>query len=195
MLPSEIKKLLTATISNELLFALSNSGVGRTAVATVKTVSNNTAYIAPFSSSKGIDFRCRELSESDYSGIWVGSGNTPPSENDYFLETPITSGLTGTTSGAMRYDAETNSLGYRLTVTINNTGSNSITISEIARTCLFNVATAVGESLGYTTKHIMIDRCLLSNPVTIPAGTAGVIYYDFVYYTETNETVVSATGA
>lgn len=69
-------------------------------------------------------------------GIQLGNGITPATYDDYKLESTIVSGLTlvsqsGTLKQATIYDSETHHISSERTYTINNSSSNSITVSEV----------------------------------------------------------------
>ena len=105
------------------------------------------------------------LSFSTYAGMttmFVGSGGTEPTENDYKLESPVLlTCLTAPTLVLGKYD-----LTYTLTLK-NETGADA-TIREIA------LAMYVPAVTGSTANHsaIMLARRVLSNSVTVPNGGA-----------------------
>ena len=97
------------------------------------------------------------------SAVVVGSGTTPPSVTDYKLESQIT-----TVSGNASYQRVTVGATDTFTVvaTITNTGTESITISE------------VGLQIKATNnKNYMIERTLLESPITIAPGGVGQVTY------------------
>ena len=195
MLTKWAKELLTPSLSEYILPAIANSGVGRKAYVTAKTILNNDCYTCAFSSSHVTDFRCITPVENSYSGVWVGTGDDPATENDYFLENAITSGLTGTVNRANLYDSENNSIGVRLTITITNSGTEEVTINEIGFSILLSSASAIGRDVTSSNKQCLIDRSILDSSVAIPAGEAGVIFYDFIYYDGSSEVVTTAKKA
>ena len=99
-------------------------------------------------------------------GIVVGSGNTVPSEDDYCLESQITSGISTSVYKEKVVDSSNNP-GIKFQITINNTSENSITISEIG----IQVA-------GVSSRAVLMDRTLLDAPVTIAAGDYAIIIYE-----------------
>lgn len=95
--------------------------------------------------------------------IVVGSGTTPPSVTDYKLESQLT-----TVSGTASYQRVTVGATDTFTAvaTITNTGSESITISE------------VGLQLQSTGSwYFMVERTLLESPITIAPGGIGQVTY------------------
>lgn len=102
------------------------------------------------------------------SGIVLGSGTTPPTIDDYELESQITSGLHCSVSTV--YHAE----GYvTRNITATNTSTMDITIAEVAMQCQLYT----GENSSANSKYVLMDRSVLQVPVTIPAGGVGVISY------------------
>ena len=110
-------------------------------------------------------------------GIHIGSGITTPTENDYKLGTQITSGFSATSSNAVRGVDLDGKPYMELTYTITNTGSASMTISEMGivtqNVWCCNTSTATSAS----TNHVLLDRTLLATPVTIEAGDSAAIKY------------------
>ena len=112
-------------------------------------------------------------------GISIGTGDTPPTEEDYNLEATITSGVTMTlTETASGIDAP--GMPYiQFKITVTNTGSDPITVKEIG----YKRQASVKLSLGYSSSGgtgntvLLLDRTVLDTPVTIAAGDAGIITY------------------
>ena len=112
-----------------------------------------------------------------YPGFSIGSGTTPPTENDYNLESTITSGFTMVLSGSTRGIDSNGKFYMEFNFTITNTSGASMTVSEIclktanARACSSPSATTA------TGTNIMVDRTLLTTPVTIAnSGSASIKY-------------------
>lgn len=112
-------------------------------------------------------------------GISVGTGNTAATAMDYNLESTLTSGvnltLTNTNIGVDTQDG----LPYpyvQYNITVTNTGSEAVTIAEIGYKQTFK---GTAKPLGTTSSDVvcLIDRTVLSSPMTIAAGDAGVIEY------------------
>lgn len=114
-------------------------------------------------------------------GQAFGTGDTPASEDDYTLESVITSGLSASApSVTTEYDSENNCYFRRMTYTINNTSDADITIKEVGTYRGIAYASTLGAT-GSSTKLLLVDRTVLDTPLTIPAGEAGVLRYDFVF--------------
>ena len=110
-------------------------------------------------------------------GFVFGTGSTAPTENDYILESQITSGITGVLTNTVR-GIDTNNKPYiEFTFTVTNTGSSSISITEIgyvtgnAYCCTSSTATSAANN------NVLIDRTLLDGAVTIAAGNSAAIKY------------------
>lgn len=116
-----------------------------------------------------------QISSPPYGGIYIGSGSTPASENDYALETPIISGLSASTPAVVRsVDGDGNPyISFTFTLT-NSTASDKI-VREIGYFQLVNAGSY--NSSGGSQTSIMLDRTVLETPLTVPAnGTAAVKY-------------------
>ena len=71
----------------------------------VRDVGGTTRYIADYSAYPA-DVEGTFTLTAANAGISVGSGSTAPTENDYQLASPITSGLTGTVAVSKEVDAK-----------------------------------------------------------------------------------------
>lgn len=125
--------------------------------------------------------RCRNIitgassQSGTYYGVYFGSGSTPATRADYTLESPITSGLTFpgvsfecTTDGNGKYVV---SVKYAVT----NTTESEINIYEIGCFC-----PVLKDQ--YDTWHlVMMDRTVLTEPITIPAGGTKIVEYRFTF--------------
>ena len=110
-----------------------------------------------------------------YNAVCFGDGNTEPTLDDYNLSgnhiTTLTElGRNVTTN----YDKANNKFEVSLTFTLQNNGSETVTIREVA---YFDFLYATPSSQYVA----MMDRSLLASPVTIPAGATGVVTYKFAF--------------
>lgn len=119
-------------------------------------------------------------------GFALGSGTTPATDEDYTIESIISSGLSfsATPHSNEAYDAENDVYSVYFDLTIANTSANDITISEV---CFFGNSYGMN-SIGVSTNTsasnrnaVLVDRTVLDTPVTIPAGESKVIRYSFNY--------------
>lgn len=114
-------------------------------------------------------------SSASNNGIRLGTGNTQATENDYNLESRITSGLTAS-SPAVTYDVDENGNPYKeFLFTLTNTTNSDITVAEIGYFQQVYTSTSKGANTSTTT--IMLDRTVLSTPVTVPANDSAAIKY------------------
>lgn len=104
---------------------------------------------------------------SGAAGIVLGSGNTPPTIDDYCLESMITSGLSPKT---IISNDENGDLKY--TITMTNTSQNPITIGEVG--IMSKVYTGANTN---TSNIVLMERTVLEEPITIPANGVGVVTY------------------
>lgn len=110
-------------------------------------------------------------------GFHFGSGTNAESENDYYLQTPITSYLQGVLNTFIR-GVDSNKPFMEATLTVTNTGtSNNITVAEIGLVtgniyvCTSNSATSASSN------NILLDRTVLENPIVLaPLATAAIRY-------------------
>ena len=126
---------------------------------------------------------------ADAAGISVGTGNTAATENDYQLESTITSGISMVLSETV-YGADSPGYPYvQYKVTVTNTGSDPITVKEIGYKQSLNVAKYPGMTIGAGNAVCLLDRTVLDTPVTIAAGDAGIITYKLRTIPQAYETI------
>ena len=109
--------------------------------------------------------------------LYLGSGSTPVSYEDYRLDTLITSGLSiVSSSGTIKTptDISGSEISSKKDFTINNTSSGNITISEIG------LAAGVGAAVSsnYGGRVCMIYREVLDEPVTLAPGESMILSFD-----------------
>lgn len=114
------------------------------------------------------------VNSSSY-GIRLGTGTTAPTENDYSLESVITSGLSASVNSSSIRNSSGN-IETIFAVTVTNTSTSDITIGEIGYYGLQPMHTSEG-SAASSNYAIMYDRTLLNAPVTIGAGDSATINY------------------
>ena len=144
----------------------------------VKDTSGTTQYLSSkfsaFPYTVGTTVR---ISTGSQSGIWLVTGTTQPTENDYNLESRITSGLSASTP-TITYGVDISGNPYKeLLFTLTNTTSSDISISEIGFFQESFVAATQGAIPGSSATAIMLDRTVLSTPVTVPANDSAAIKY------------------
>lgn len=111
------------------------------------------------------------------SGIKVGTGGTQPTDDDINLESLITSGLTGTLNITGRsFDANGNPV-ISMLVGLTNTSDSDITVREMGLFVTIKGGTTSGAS-STNSYVIMLDRTVLTNAITIPAGESTSITYE-----------------
>ena len=107
--------------------------------------------------------RTEYVSGSGAGGVYFGTGDTPPTLDDYKLSGDVISGISASvdivcTDGNI--DSEYAEI--KIVYTVTNSNGEEITIKEVALA---------------TSSAIMIDRTVLDTPVTIPAGGIGQVTY------------------
>jgi hypothetical protein len=104
-------------------------------------------------------------------GVIFGNGTTPPTRDDYCLSGDVISTVTSTANGGFTTDADGATGTY--TYTLTNTGTADITIGEVG-------LIAGGHSTSSRTApdyKCLLERSVLDEPVTIPAGGVGQVTY------------------
>ena len=119
-----------------------------------------------------------EICSTSYSprGFAFGSGNTPPTIDDYKLSGDYINPSDYQVTTTVTVNTETEyTTEYTATYSITNISSNDITIGEVAL-CGYLLGRATSNG---TNKHcsFIIDRTVLDTPVTIPAGGIGQVTY------------------
>ena len=109
-------------------------------------------------------------------GIAVGSGNTAATDDDYTLENAIPyynlNGYVSILNISMKNDYPC----VELLVSVTNKGSSAFTVSEIGYFMRVESKTSPDASSGISAT-MLIDRSVLSTPVTIAAGETKEIKY------------------
>lgn len=120
------------------------------------------------------------IENSNNIGIYVGSGNTPASENDYCLENKITQGLKGSlTIDTTDQNLDENGvLQNYILITLTNTSNETITISEIGMVTKAYAATNFNASSA-NEHSFLLDRTVLTTPLTLAPNESGLISYVF----------------
>lgn len=119
----------------------------------------------------------QNISFGSSSGIWLGSGNTPASEEDYNLESRITSGLSAASPSLTEGIDGSGNLYLEMVFLLSNTTSSDITVREIGYVQDFRLANTQGDTMANTNRNVMLDRTVLATPVTVPANDSAAIKY------------------
>ena len=105
-------------------------------------------------------------------GVSFGTGTTPATSSDYWLESALGSTqISVSTPSAVSFSQFDTYEEYSVTFGITNKTAEAITISEVGLTALTNM----GTSEDYC--YVLVDRTVLDTPVTIPAGQSKQITY------------------
>lgn len=100
-----------------------------------------------------------------FSTIKVGTGTTTPTQNDYNMQNEATGITCDATSTGF-----TSNLTKTYTATFSNSTASDINITELG---LF--------VQDYNENDILLDRTVLSTPITIPAGQSKSITYEIAF--------------
>lgn len=109
------------------------------------------------------------VTDGTWKGVAFGTDGTPPTPDDYRLAGNVISSLSGTVAKNVNIDE----YGTTMTAiyTLTNSGAEDVTVREIG---LFRQG--YYSSLKYTSTF-MLERTVLDEPVTIPAGGIGQVTY------------------
>ena len=107
------------------------------------------------------------------SGVSFGTGATPATASDYFLESILTnSKISVSTPSPVSFSRGDTSEEYSAAFGVTNITAEAISISEVGLT-----ANPYRPSSGSNYVFAMVDRTVLDTPVTIPAGQSKQITY------------------
>lgn len=110
-------------------------------------------------------------------GFHFGSGTTAATENDYKLESDITSGLTTVLGSSMR-GVDSNGKPYMsFTFTVTNSGNSNITIGEIGLVSANVFCCTSSSATTAASNNVLIDRTVLDTPVTLAPNETSAIKY------------------
>lgn len=122
------------------------------------------------------------ICNTNYSGLYFGSGSTPASKKDYKLENMITSGLTITNPSSLawsedgkgKYEAFADFI-------VRNITKNEITISEIGVFSPIGSTANTTFSNNVNVHQILMERTVLDEPITIAPGESKLVTYKLTF--------------
>lgn len=109
-----------------------------------------------------------EKSANGKGGAIIGTGNTPPTYEDYTLAGDVISTFNYTQ--VTKKETTDNGVKFTATYSITNTGTEAFTISEIG------LQASSSSSSGASVK-LLLERTVLDSPVTIEPGAVGQVTY------------------
>ena len=172
--------MITKNFKTILALILESNNYSSDSVLAVKNTAGAIRYIGCYFNNYNfpvaINHAMQINSTQTAQGVYVGTGSTAPTADDYKLEAVIASGITA--SDPSRYvnvDSDGNPY-IQLIYTLTNTTSSDITINEIGYIQTMRTSNTAGTS-ATAASYLMLDRTVLSTPVTVPAnGTAAIKY-------------------
>ena len=169
--------MITKNFKNLLASFLAASGGATNGYLPVKGVNGTTYYVAAYLNDgfpRAVTAGFTNTAAN--AGISVGRGTTAATEDDYQLESPITSGLSGTLNRTIALDENGNQF-VRYDLILTNSTNSDITVGEIGYKQQIRATTAQGATTSNNLYVCLIDRTVLTTPVTIAAGDYAVIRY------------------
>ena len=133
------------------------------ATATITKYDGTTATVMdPSYVLNGLRYvRCAEFAAGQY-GTYFGTGTTPPTMDDYNLESPILDGtLSSSSTASPQKGFEQDHARIYATHEVTNNSTSDVTVTEVG---VFGAPSSSSKNV------FMIDRTVLNTPITIPAG-------------------------
>lgn len=171
MITKNFKLMLAAIL-------LSNSTDQNGKIAGAKTQNGTNVFLSTFFNANQfpVVVTSKVVKDTSSAGIQIGIGSTPANENDYALESLITSGFSASTPTITKTVDSSGNVSLDYTFTITNTDSADLTIREIGYVQDKQAGTSSGGSAS-TVNHLLLDRTVLDTPIVIPAGEYAAIKY------------------
>lgn len=140
----------------------------------IRAVNNTVYYVASGSGFNMGSPTSLQLSATTW-GISVGTSDTPATDTDYNLVSTITSGLSGVITNI--HDLDSNERPYvTFNIVLSNTTNSDIIVKEIGYKQNIQAGTTAGATSA-SNRTTLIDRTVLSTPLTVPArGNAAIQY-------------------
>ena len=113
----------------------------------------------------------------NYPGIWLGTGSTPPTKDDYRLESVIQSGLSLSNGSFRSVNGDDGKYTYIMEIVLRNTTESEIVIREIG---LFGQP-VTGSNSPFANHLVLLRRDVLDNPITIPVGEARLVTFTLTF--------------
>lgn len=151
-----------------------NSGAAYAFNLPFKNVANQTRYVASGSFFQIGNPTSLQLNTNGV-GISVGTSDTAATDEDVNLASTITSGLSGVITSAHGMDNDDPYVIFNIVLT--NSTASDIIVREVGYKQNVYSGTTVGATTGLGNGLILVDRTVLSSPLTVPArGNAALQY-------------------
>lgn len=123
--------------------------------------------------------------QTNYAGVFFGSGTTPPSKTDYTLEAPITSGLSvDNPSALIEQHYDNGQYVFISNFVLTNTSNNDISVSEMGLIVpLYGYKSVNGGNVTSVTdwSFALMERTVLDEPVIILPSESKLITYKIIF--------------
>lgn len=109
-------------------------------------------------------------------GLYLGTGTTPATKDDYTIEAPITTGLSAVTGSKFEVQEEDGKYTLYTDIVLTNTSESDVAISEF---CLFiPFANTSSTPKWYAA---LAERTVLDEPIVIQPGEQKVVTYKLTF--------------
>jgi hypothetical protein len=151
-----------------------NSGTAYAFNLPFKNVANQTRYMGAGSFFQIGNPTSLQLGVNGW-GISVGTSDTAATDEDVNLASTITSGLSGVINNSHGMDGDDPYVIFNIVLT--NSTASDIIVREVGYKQNVYSGTTVGATSGLGNGLILVDRTVLSTPLTVPArGNAALQY-------------------
>lgn len=122
------------------------------------------------------------ITNKHYQGVYFGSGSTPATKADYQLENPITSGLSITNPSDLVWQNDSDGKYAAIAdFLVRNTTEAEVNIYEIGVFVPVTTSSGSAANLQIPVNYVLMERTVLSEPVTIAPGEAKLVTYKITF--------------
>lgn len=118
-------------------------------------------------------YRMQSVVPAEVGCVMIGKGKTPPTADDYALESPITDGIAISYQTSVNITKNEDGIFLSNTYGVRNNGSQPLEVSEIG---CFGV-TKVHSGSTSVNKSFLFERTVLETPIVVPVDESRQITY------------------
>lgn len=167
--------MITKWYKEAIKMTLASGGSAYSVNIPVRAVNNVVYYLASGSYFNMGNVTSVQLNANTW-GVSVGTDDTPATDTDYNLKSTITTGISGVITNTHGLDS--NGRPYiTYNIVISNLSTSDIVIKEIGYKANITAGTAANVTSNISGRTCLIDRTVLSTPLTVPAQDNAAIHY------------------